>query len=83
MSLKWEKAKHEASHARARAARGSEASLWIIWDWLMGQSSPDVDEANKGGAAAAGKRQAGTRVPDSDLPVLVFVDCCRWAVKMR
>lgn len=49
----------------------------------MGQSSPDVDEANKGGAAAAGKRQAGTRVPDSDLPVLVFVDCCRWAVKMR
>lgn len=55
MSLKWKKAKYEASHAMARAARGSEASLRIIWDWLMGQSSPDVDEANKGGATAAGK----------------------------
>lgn len=59
MSLKWEKAKYEASHTRARAARGSEASLLIIWDWLMGQSSPDVDVANKGGGKTT-SRHKGT-----------------------
>lgn len=69
---------------QTRAARGvKQLTCWLLWDWLMDQSSPDVDKARGNGnyCREMTNRQEGylalTRLGWDVL------DSCSWVVEMH